>query len=126
MLDALGRADEAQAERWAIFERTLSSECLRSYLKHLPDFDDEEAESKALADVSLYPNFHHALSFMIDWPALDLAAEMVLARHGEIDGNIYSLLTPAADALEQSYPLAATLMLRAMVDYSLDNAKSTR
>ncbi|NCP15382.1 MAG: hypothetical protein GW858_14690 [Sphingomonadales bacterium] len=63
---------------------------------------------------------------MIDWPALDLAAEMVLARHGEIDGNIYSLLTPAADALEQSYPLAATLMLRAMVDYSLDNAKSTR
>jgi len=126
VLDALGRADEAQAERWAIFERTLSSECLRSYLKHLPDFDDEEAESKALADVSLYPNFHHALSFMIDWPALDLAAEMVLARHGEIDGNIYSLLTPAADALEQSYPLAATLMLRAMVDYSLDNAKSTR
>lgn len=125
-LDALGRMDEAQAERWAVFERTLSSAYLRAYLKRLPDFDDEEAESKALADVSRYPNFHHALWFMIDWPALDLAAKLVLARHGEIDGNNYGLLTPAADALEQNHPLAATLMLRAMIDYSLDKAKYTR
>lgn len=125
-LEALGRTDEAQAERWATFERTLSAEYLRAYLKRLPDFDDEEAESKALAGVSRYPNFHHALWFMIDWPALDLAAELVLARHSEIDGNNYGLLTPAADALEQSHPLAATLMLRAMIHYSLDKAKSTR
>lgn len=125
-LEALGRTDEAQAERWATFERTLSAEYLRAYLKRLPDFDDEEAESKALAGVSRYSNFHHALWFMIDWPALDLAAELVLARHSEIDGNNYGLLTPSADALEQSHPLAATLMLRAMIHYSLDKAKSTR
>jgi hypothetical protein len=125
-LDVLGRTDEAQAERWAVFERTLSSDYLRAYLKRLPDFDDEEAESKALADVSRYPNFHHALWFMIDWPALDLAAELVLTRHGEIDGNNYGLLTPAAEALEQNHPLAATMMLRAMIGYSLDKAKATR
>lgn len=125
-LDALGQTDEAQALRWATFERTLSAAYLNAYLKRLPDFDDEEAESKALADVSRYPNFHQALWFMIDWPALDLAAELVLARHGEIDGNNYGLLTPAADALEKRHPLAATLMLRAMIEYSLDNAKSTR
>ena len=126
VLDALGQVDEAQTERWAIFERTLSSEYLRSFLNRLPDFDDEEAETKALAHVQKYESFHQALWFLIDWPSPDLAAELVLARHGELDGNHYGLLTPAADALEQSHPLAATLMLRAMIGYSLDKAKSTR
>ena len=125
-LDALGRTDEAQTERWAVFERTLSPEYLRAYLKRLPDFDDDEAEGRALTHVQQYANFHHALWFMIEWPAFDRAAELVVARYGEIDGNNYGLLTPAADALEQSHPLAATLMLRAMINYSLDKAKSTR
>ena len=125
-LDASGRTVEAQAERWAVFERTLSSDYLRAYLKRLPDCDDEEAESKALADAQQYANFHHALWFMLDWPALELAAELVLARHDELDGNNYGLLTPAADALEKHYPLAATLMLRAMIGYALDSAKSKR
>jgi hypothetical protein len=125
-LDALGRSGEAQDERWGIFERSLSAEYLRAYLKRLPDFDDEEAESRALAHVRQYANFHHALWFLTDWPAHQLAAELVLARAGELDGNNYGLLSPAADALEQSHPLAATLMLRAMIGYSLDKAKSTR
>jgi hypothetical protein len=125
-LDALGRTDEAQAERWAVFERTLSSEYLRAHLKRLPEFDDEEAESKALARAQQYANFHHALWFLLDWLALELAAELVLTRHDELDGNNYGLLTPAAEALEQNYPLAATLMLRAMISYALDKAKATR
>lgn len=126
VLDALGRMDEAQAERWSVFERTLSSEYLRSYLRRLPDFEDVDAENRALTYVQQYANFHHALWFLIDWPAHELAAELVLARHAEIDGNNYGLLTPAADSLEQNHPLAATLMLRAMIDYSLDKAKSKR
>ncbi|MBK8631764.1 MAG: hypothetical protein IPN84_16720 [Sphingomonadales bacterium] len=126
VLEALGRMDEAQAERWAVFERTLSSEYVRSYLKRLPDFDDVDAERKALAHVQQYANFHHALWFLVGWPSYELAAELVLARHAEIDGNNYGLLTPAAEALEQNYPLAATLMLRAMIGYSLDKAKATR
>ncbi len=43
-----------------------------------------------------------------------------------MDGNHYGLLTPAADVLEQGYPLTATLMLRAMIDFSLDRARSSR
>jgi hypothetical protein len=126
VLDALGRAEEAQGERWAVFELTLSSEYLRAYLKRLPDFDDEEAENRALTLVQQNANFHSALWFLIEWPALGRAAELVLARHGELDGNHYGLLTPASEALDQSHPLAATLMLRAMIGYSLDKAKSTR
>ena len=125
-LDALGRSDDAQSERWAVFERGLNAEYLRAFIKRLPDFDDEEAENRALAYAGQYPSFHQALAFLIDWPAHDLAAKLVLTRQGELDGNHYGLLTPAADALEQRHPLAATLMLRAMIDFSLIHARSKR
>lgn len=47
-LEALGRAGEAQADRWTWFEQSLSDVHLRAFLKRLPDFDDLEAEEKAL------------------------------------------------------------------------------
>ncbi len=125
-LDALRRSDEAQAERWANFERGLNADYLRAFIKRLPDFDDEEAEHRALAHVAQFPSFHQALAFLIEWPAHGIAAELVLARHSELDGDHYGLLTPAADALEQRYPLAATLMLRAMIDFSLERARHSR
>ena len=125
-LDASGRSEDAQDERWAIFERSLDADYLRAFVKRLPDFDDEEAEHRALAHVVQYPSFHQALAFLIEWPAPGMAAELVLARHSELDGDHYWLLTPAADALEQRYPLAATLMLRAMIDFSLDRARHSR
>ena len=126
VLDALGLSADAQNERWAIFERSLDVEYLRAHLKRLPDFDDDEAESRALALVRQHPDFHQALGFLMDWPAQGLAAELVLARHAELDGDHYWLLTPAADALELSEPLAATLMLRAMINFALDRARSKR
>jgi len=125
-LDAVGRSVDAQAERWATFERTLNAEYLRAHIKRLPDFDDEEAEIRALAHVSQSGDFHQALAFLINWPAHDLAANLVIARQGELDGNCYALLTPGAEALELRHPLAATLMLRAMIDYSLIHSKTTR
>lgn len=125
-LEALGRGADAQAERWAVFERSLNAEYLRAHIKRLPDFDDEEAEIRALAHVCQSANFHQALAFLINWPAHDLAAKLVIERQGELDGNCYELLTPGAEALEQRYPLAATLMLRSMIDYSLIHARTKR
>ncbi|RZL21870.1 MAG: hypothetical protein EOP64_08655 [Sphingomonas sp.] len=126
VLDALGRSSEAQDERWQAFERGLNASYLRAHLKRLPDFDDMEAEERALGHVSRHPSFHQALAFLVDWPALDRAAGLVMARTDELDGDHYGLLTPSADALEQRHPLAATLLLRAMIDRSLDAAKYKR
>ena len=126
VLDALGRSGDAQDERWQSFERGLDAGHLRAHLKRLPDFDDIEAEEQALGYVSRNPSFHQALAFLIDWPALDRAAGLVMARTDELDGDYYGLLTPAADALEQRHPLAATLVLRAMIDLSLNAAKYKR
>ncbi|NPD69343.1 hypothetical protein HN018_26340 (plasmid) [Lichenicola cladoniae] len=39
-LDTLGRKTDAQDLRWTTFQRFLSVEHLRAYLRGLPDFDD--------------------------------------------------------------------------------------
>ncbi|HEX8554689.1 MAG TPA: hypothetical protein VF695_08275 [Sphingomonas sp.] len=125
-LDAVGRAGDAQDERWQAFERDLDAGYLRAYLKRLPDFDNMEAEERALSFASRFAGFHQALAFLINWPALDRAAGLIMARTDELDGDQYWLLTPAADALGQRHPLAATLALRAMIDLTLDAAKYKR
>jgi hypothetical protein len=126
VLDALGRTDDAQAARWDCFERSLSSAHLRAYLKRLPDFDDVAAEKKALDHAQRSPNLLQALSFLVSWPALNRAAALVLERSNELDGDRYEILTRTAEALAAKHPLAATLALRAMVDFALTNGRSSR
>jgi hypothetical protein len=125
-MEALGRKDEAQAFRWQCFERTLNSAHLRAHLKRLPDFDDVEAEERAMSYAVRFPNVHQALAFMVSWPVLDKAAALVIQRSGELDGDHYEILSPAADALAAKYPLAATLLLRAMIDFSLKKNRVKR
>jgi thioesterase domain-containing protein len=125
-LEALGRTAEAQSFRWACFTEALEGRHLRAYLKGLPDFDDVEAEDRAMALALAFPDVHAALSFLVAWPALDRANALVLARFAELDGDIYQLLSPAAAALEARYPLAATLVRRSMIDFTLNSARAKR
>lgn len=126
VLDALGQASEAQDLRWDLFEHDLNAGWLKQYLKKLPDFEDMEAEDRAIAYALHYPDFHRALSFLLEWPALPFAAQLITARWTQIDGTHYELLTKAADMLEQAHPLAATLLLRAMIDFALGKARHKR
>jgi hypothetical protein len=126
ILEVQDRHEEAQSFRWACFERSLSADHLRAYLKRLPDFDDLEAEERALKFVMGVEDHLHALHFLTGWPALDKATKLVERHAGAWDGNRYEYLTPAADALETKYPLAATILRRALIDYTLDHAKSKR
>lgn len=126
VLDALGRTEEAQAFRWRCFERHLNATHLREHLKRLPDFEDIEAEERALTFVQASPHFHEALWFLARWPALDRAADLVVSRTVELDGDLYHILVPAAEALEAKHPLAASLIRRALIDFSLGAARSTR
>jgi hypothetical protein len=126
VLEALGRNDEAQAFRLECFQRSLDADHLRAYLKRLADFDDVEAEEKGMAHAVGYPEALSALHFLINWPALDRAAQLVQQRFDELDGDRYEILTPAAEALSARYPLAASLALRAMIDFTLNAGRSSR
>lgn len=125
-LEALGRSEEAQAFRWSCFERYLNATHLREYLKRLPDFEDIEAEERALAFVRASARFHEALGFLASWPALDRAADLVVARATELDGDLYHILVPAAEALEAKHQLAATLIRRALIDFTLREGRTSR
>ena len=91
-LEALGRADEAQAARWSCFERSLSARHLRDHLKRLPDFEDFDAEQRALDHAERYGSLLQAVSFLASWPALDRAAHAVIGRAKELDGDHYGIL----------------------------------
>jgi hypothetical protein len=126
VMEALGRQDEAQTFRWQCFERKLNSVHLRAYLRRLPDFEDVEAERRAIACAYRFPNIHQALDFLVSWPVLDKAAALVIERAAELDGNHYEILSPAADALAAKYPLPSTLLLRAMIDFALKKNRVKR
>ena len=126
VLEALGRQEEAQAFRWTCFKRSLNRDHLKAYLKRLADFDDVEAEEKAFAHAARFTDVHAGLEFLIEWPALDRAAKLVMARRTEIDGNFYGVLTPAAEQLDNRYPLAATVLKRAMIDFALEQGRPNR
>lgn len=126
VLEALGRSEEAQAFRWERFSATLNATHLRAYLRRLPGFDDVEAEERALAHALAFEDVHRALEFLVAWPDLRRASELVLGRARALNGDLYELLSPAADALESRYPLAATLLRRAMISFTLGASRASR
>lgn len=125
-LGDLGRHEEAQTHRWQCFEQRLSVDHLRAFLKELPDFADVEAEDRARAHALAYPDVLQALHFCLKWSDLRSAADLIEARANEVDGDHYELLTPAADALRERHPLAATLLWRAMIDFALSKGRASR
>ena len=110
-LERSGRSAEAAAVLWASFERTLAVERAKAFIGRLDDFDDVEAEQRALDHVRGYPDFEAALRFLMDWPALVDAARLIQARPDEI-----KLDPDAAEAwaakLRARQPLAAHTLLR--------------
>ena len=125
-LEATGKKDEAQRLRWAAFEERLSADRMRAYLRRLPDFDDVEFEERGMKHALGFASFAAALGFFVEWPNQAQAAQLVLTRTSEINGNLYYLLDPAAQLIESKHPLAATLLRRAMIEDTLNGAKSTR
>lgn len=115
-LEADGRAAEAQEARWARFEERLDAEMLRDHLRRLGDFDDVEAEDRAMSHARAFPKALFALRFFTEWPAGTEAAALVFERLGELKGDAVEVLEPAARMLEARQPLAAALLLRAMIE----------
>ncbi|MCF6197939.1 MAG: hypothetical protein L3J67_00835 [Hyphomicrobiaceae bacterium] len=114
-LEALGRGDEAQAQRWQYFEESLNETHLQDYLQRLPDFEDFEAERKAIEVAGKYSDATTALGFLVRRPELEDANALVLARHEELDGDRTKTLGEAADHLSEKHQVAATLVYRCLV-----------
>ena len=125
-LEALERNEEAQDFRWRRFEQSLNEAHLRAYLRRLPDFDDIEAEEKAFAFAQAFPDANRALTFFLRWASPAEAAKLVTKRATELGGDLYELMTAAAEMLSAKHPVAATIVLRSMIDFTLESSRSSR
>ena len=110
-LERKGDRNAAQAVRWSGFQRSLSLDRARAFVRCLTDFEDVEAESRALAFASKHVDFPQGLSFLMDWPAISQAATMIQARAEE------AALAPElaelwAERLRSRQPAAAGILLR--------------
>lgn len=126
VLEGLGRREEGQQQRWDLFCRSLSIPHLRAYLKRLDDFEDVEAEERAFQLAEEHPRPMLALAFLVSWPALPRAARFVIRHHKQWDGEAYQVYGPAAERLSTDHPLAATILLRAMVAFALSATRPKR
>lgn len=110
-LEAVGRVAEAQAARWASFERTLSADRARAFTRRLPDFEDVEAEARIFDLARTFPDAGRGLELLTSWPALREAAELIAARGAELRPD-----PEQAEAwgrlLRRRFPAAAEALLR--------------
>ena len=84
------------------------------------------AEERALDLVAEHDDPEEALLFLLHWPEPHRAARLVLAAPKPLNGDRYFLLAPLAELLEKRQPLAATVCLRAMINFTLNVARSKR
>ena len=110
-LDRSGQGEAAQAVRWSSFQRTLSVDRLRDFTRRLKDFEDVEAEHRAFAYAASSAGFRTGLRFLMDWPALPEAAQMIEARALEVTTTIEEAELWAAK-LRRRQPRAAQILLR--------------
>jgi hypothetical protein len=110
-LEGAGRGQEAQEVRWASFERTLSAERARAFVKRLDDFDDVEAEQQAFAVASQSADAAAGLRFLMQWPALPEASRMIERRGSELKVDPEAAELWAA-RLRRRFPKAAQTLLR--------------
>jgi hypothetical protein len=111
VLDAEGKADDADIVRWRLFERTLDEAPLRAILARLADFEDVIALERAFAIASAHPDATKGLAFLMAWPALPEAAAMIRARDGEVRG-LYQDVALWIARMQTRFPLVALLLLR--------------
>ena len=95
-----------------LFERTLSPDALRAAVARLPDFEDVVALDRAFAHAAGYFDPVKGLAFLMNWPALREAADMIEARAAELRGGHEDTALWAA-RLSARHPRAALILLRA-------------
>ena len=111
VLEAEGDAKGASDARWMLFERTLAEAPLRAEIARLADFEDVVALDRAFAHAAAYPDATAGLRFLMTWPALREAGEMVVARAGDLRGSADEVPLWAS-RLEGRHPAAALALIR--------------
>ena len=121
----LGDNGKITETAWRIFRRERGGLALEELLKTIGEekretvIDGEKETIMASGRLS-----YSDASFLVQVGRLE-EAEAYLVKHGEsLDGDVYFILKPLAEALEKERPLGATVLYRALLDSILSRAVS--
>lgn len=123
-LELDGNYEQAQKERLLWFSETLNPKLYGEILKAAKSDCKETFQSDAVKKAFQFPEPHGALSFLVQIQAFEEVAKFVHARFNQLNGRQYYTLRPAADLLQNTDPIAATLLYRKMIEPVLDETKS--
>ncbi|WP_430523411.1 DUF6880 family protein [Rhizobium mulingense] len=124
--ETLGRGEEAQAYRWQCFEQSLNGGAPSRFAAKARRFRRHRGRGESIRLRTRLSRCSSSLAFFLAWPAPTDAAKLVSRRQAELDGDLYELMTPAAEMLQEKHPLAATMLLRSMIGFALDYGRSSR
>lgn len=79
-----------------------------------------------MAHAAAHPELLAALAFFLNWPSRGHSARLLIGRQDEVDGDHHEFLVPVAEALAEKHPLAATVALRAIIDFTLNEGRQKR
>lgn len=123
-LELDGNYEQAQKERLSWFTDTLSPKLYGEILKAAKADFKETFQSDAIKKAFQFPEPHTGLSFLFQIQEFEEVAKFVHARFNELNGRQYYILRPAADLLQNTNPITATLLYRKMIEPVLDETKS--
>lgn len=121
----LGDDEKTMVTAWRIFRRERGGLALEELLKVIGDGERERVIAKETEAVMSSDRLSYSDAYFLVQVGRLEEAETYLLRHGEsLDGDVYFILKPLAEALEEDRPLGATVLYRALLDSILSRAVS--
>jgi hypothetical protein len=122
---ALGDSTRGAEIAWARFHRSRSQQTLDELLALIGEDERERVVADEARAILEAPRFDIGdAAFLVQQECVDEAAEYVLSRRDQLNGDLYSWLVPIAEILEAKHrPLAATVVYRSLLDSILRRGK---
>jgi hypothetical protein len=121
----LGDDEKTMVAAWRIFRRERGGLALEELLKVIGDGERERVIAKETEAVMSSDRLSYSDAYFLVQVGRLEEAETYLLRYGQsLDGDVYFILKPLAEALEDERPLGATVLYRALLDSILSRAVS--
>jgi NTP pyrophosphatase (non-canonical NTP hydrolase) len=123
-LAALGETEALRSALWAKFVQAPSPDALDKLLAAEPADARAARRKAALEEARARLPAQSMAEFFAEIGELADAATVVLGAPGGLNGDLYFGLVPLAEKLESTYPLAASLVYRALLESILRRGQS--
>lgn len=124
--EALGNQEKVTEIAWRMFHSYRSKDNLERLLHCIGNDKRDVVIDDEISTIHKMERFNASdVNFMIEQGRSEEASRYIVARTGQIPGEFYDWLLSVAEAMQTGgYPLAATVVYRALLDDILDSSRT--